>query len=189
MKALIRKDLYLFRQVWLFLIIIVVFAVIPNSSMSVFATVYAAMIPYMTIAFDEQSKWDQLAAMMPYSILNLVLSKFLMGYALIVCAAVLSLLAGLVWSTASPLMPLLGACVGLVMMAITMPLIFWLGVEKGRMLFILLIVAVAVGASLLLNMGSVNGELISIGLPVLAVAFNAVSVPLSVRLYARHYRT
>ena len=41
---------------------------------------YAAMMPISALAYDENCKWDQLAAMMPYSVRDIVLSKYLFGY-------------------------------------------------------------------------------------------------------------
>ena len=63
----------------IFLVLLVAFALIPGYSMSAFAVMYAAMLPMTALAYDERSKWDTLAAMMPYSTGALVLSKYLLG--------------------------------------------------------------------------------------------------------------
>ena len=66
MKALLWKDICLLRrQLRLFIFAVLVFAAIPNGYIQLFAVAYASMLPYNTIALDEQSHWDQLAAMMP----------------------------------------------------------------------------------------------------------------------------
>lgn len=68
MKGLFIKDLYtLAKQMKIFLLMIVVFAVVPNGSMAGFAIVYSAMLPMTSLAYDERSHWDELAATMPYS--------------------------------------------------------------------------------------------------------------------------
>jgi energy-coupling factor transporter ATP-binding protein EcfA2 len=59
---------------------LLIFTIIPNMNLSSIAIVYAAMLPITVIAYDERSKWDQLAAMMPYSKRELVFSKYLLGY-------------------------------------------------------------------------------------------------------------
>ncbi len=81
MKALLWKDICLLRrQLRLFIFAVLVFAAIPNGYIQLFAVAYASMLPYNTIALDEQSHWDQLAAMMPYSDRDVVLSKYLVGW-------------------------------------------------------------------------------------------------------------
>ena len=91
MKGLLWKDFYLInRQMRFFFLIILVFAVVPNYYIQLFAITYAGLLPYSTIAHDEQSHWDVLAGMMPYSVRDLVLSKYLLGW---VSALIISLLA------------------------------------------------------------------------------------------------
>lgn len=149
MKGLLLKDLYvLTAQMRFFLVLILLFAVIPSYSMSGFAIIYAAMLPYTSIAYDERSKWDQLAGMMPYSIRQVVLSKFMLGYVCVAIATAVSLLSSLVipGGKASPVSLLTAACVALTIMAVTLPFMLRFGVERGRMLFILVIVAAACGS-------------------------------------------
>ena len=83
-------------------------------------------------------------------------------------------------------------CVGLIMIALTLPLMFRFGVEKGRMFFVLFIVVLACGgAGLVQGVSSADDapaalqSLVGFGVPALAVVLTAVSVPLSVRLYDR----
>ena len=66
MKALLLKDFYvLWKQMKAFLVLILLFSALPGSYNAIFAVTYAAMLPYSCVAYDERSKWDQLAAMMP----------------------------------------------------------------------------------------------------------------------------
>ena len=65
MSALILKDFYvLWKQMRLFLLLLLVFSAIPGSFNSTFVVVYAAMLPYTAMAYDERSKWNQMAAML-----------------------------------------------------------------------------------------------------------------------------
>lgn len=197
MKALVIKDLcVLIRQMRVFLLMVIVFAVLPGSNMTVFAVVYAAMMPYTALAYDERSHWDQLARTMPYSTRDLVVSKYVLGWLFTAAAAAVALLAGLIErrfipQAVSPATVALSFCVGLMMMAVTLPPMFRFGVEKGRMLFILVMVVVACGSA-----GLVGGIAESAGtqvllprlmlaLPLAAVVLTAVSVPLSVKLYEK----
>ena len=81
MKALILKDTYvIWRQMKYFLVMLLLFCALPNGFNNAFAVVYAAMLPYTALAYDERSKWDQLAAMMPYSTRDIVLGKYVFGW-------------------------------------------------------------------------------------------------------------
>ena len=80
MKGLLLKDWYtLTRQLKFILAMLVFFSILPGYSTVSFALVYAAMLPITALAYDERSKWDELAAMMPYSVRELVLSKYILG--------------------------------------------------------------------------------------------------------------
>ena len=92
MKALLLKDWYVLRkQAWAYLIIVLVWGAIPSEVLNLLAVVYGAMIPYTAMAYDERSKWDQMAAMMPYSIRDIVLSKYLLGWVCSVAAGLCSM--------------------------------------------------------------------------------------------------
>ncbi|MCI2055540.1 MAG: ABC-2 transporter permease [Oscillibacter sp.] len=198
MKGLLLKDLYvLTRQMRVFLLFIVVFSVIPGSNMTVFAVVYAAMMPYTALAYDERSHWEQMAGMMPYSTRQIVVSKYILGWIFTVCAAVVAAVAGVIETRfglngSSPLIAGLSLCVGIIMMDITLPPMFRLGVEKGRMFFIILMVLAACSSATLVS-GIVESSatstlvpLMTLALPVGAIVLTAISIPLSVKCYEKH---
>lgn len=202
MKALLKKDIFvLLRQMKMFLLMIAIFAAIPQGNMTVFAIVYCGMLPYTAMAYDERSKWDDLAAMMPYSASDMVMSKYVLGWLAVGCATVLSALSNFllglfVTTDFSPAALLPYMCMGFLMMAVTMPLMFRFGVEKGRMFFILLMVFVAVGgAGLVAGLvdSGESGEIpktmlafVQLGIPVLSAALTAISIPLSMAMYKKH---
>ena len=115
MKGLLLKDiLTLYKQTKIILLLMVVFACIPGLPTSAFAVFYGAMMPITALAYDERSKWDELAAMMPYSTRHVPLNtETLISIPLVASGALL-------------------------MMLIHLPLMFRLGVEKGRIIYILL---------------------------------------------------
>ena len=203
MKGLLIKDFYsIVSQLKLFLIIIIAFALVPGYSVSAFAMVYAALLPINALAWDEQSKWDNLARMMPYSKFDLVFSKYIIGYISILSAAVLCTGFAFVYSFFPSSEPLnissvvMFACSGaggLLLMALNLPLMFRLGVEKGRLLF-----GIMVGVSCVLiavaNGIIDDGKELFIQIPpsgiiaaVIAalVLINAVSVMLSMKWYGK----
>lgn len=199
MKGLLIKDFgVLARQMRLFLFMILIFAFIPGN-MAAFAVVYAAMMPYTSLAFDERSKWDQLAAMMPYSTRDLVLSKYVLGWIFAGGTAILSLLAGLVESqftnrAVTPSTAILSFCIGVVIMDLTLPPMFRFGVEKGRMLFILIIVIFACSAAGIIGAITEDPNMVALStilnwlIPVLTFVVTLISIPLSIHFYKKRNR-
>lgn len=194
MSALLLKDFYvMWKQLKIFLVIILVFSAFPGGYNTVFAVAYAAMLPYSCIAYDERSKWDHLAAMMPYSPRQLVLSRYALGWiaAAIACGLSLALQRIVALVTKTSLYPdtlLISFFMCLTIMAITLPLIFRFGVERGRLIMFFLIFLVCGSAGAL---GAVSEDLSGV-LPApvwlivpAALVLTAVSIPLSVRCYIR----
>ena len=203
MKALLLKDfLTLSRYLRMALLFVVIFACIPGGSMAAYALVFAAMIPITALAYDEQSKWPRLAAMMPYTTRQLVASKYVLGYIMlggaillsVVSTVVTTLVRGDVLDPASLSMLFILACAASLILAVIMPLILRFGVEKGR-LVMLVGVAVIVGITFVLGeddglMTAMDASLVTVTAVFLAVcvAVNALSIPLSVRIYRRKNR-
>ncbi len=204
MKALLIKDFYmLIKQMKTFIILILVFAIMPGTSVTAFAIVYSAMIPMTAIAYDEGCKWNRFAAMMPYSVKILVFEKYLFGYIMVVLAAILSalseLISGLVtgegFSVEKLTVIMAVVCVALIMQALNLPFIYKLGVEKGRFVYLAFFVLVfAVLGLFEINTVPVIGMLPNIqisilllGLLLLAVTIicNVGSVLLSARFYEK----
>ena len=199
MSALLLKDYYvIFRQMKIFLLLILVFSCIPGAFYSTFAVVYASMLPYTALAYDERSHWDQMAAMMPYSDRDLVLSKYVFGWLSTAAAAaasfVLQTVLAAVWPGAEgPSVPviLLSVCVAVCILDITLPMMFRFGVEKARLAMFLIIFLVCAGAGAISVIDQSGGPDFGFQMwapPAVAVVMTAVSVPLSVRFYGRRRR-
>ncbi len=200
MKALILKDFYvMWKQTKILLVLILVFSCLPGALYPTFAGAYAAMQPYTAMAYDERSKWNQLAAMLPYADREIVLGKYFFGYLSIAVAAGLSLVIQTVltavWDRAadnlSPSAIPLAMAVGVCILALTLPLMFRFGVEKGRLMMLLIIFLVCGGAGAITGISSDlsgGGRYLALALPaaVLAAAvLTAVSIPVSLRMYRR----
>ncbi len=192
MKALVRKDFYvLWKQMRIIVLILSLMSVVGGTFNSVFVVVWCSMLPFTAIAYDERSHWDQLAAMMPYSRRDLVLSKYVLGWLSMAAAMALSL----VFQTAVSLftheipglstlaMSFLG---GILALDITLPMVFRFGVEKGRWGFMLIVFGVAILGGITAEMAeglpSIPAPALAL-LPLAAIAATAVSVPLSIKLY------
>lgn len=197
MSGLLLKDWYvLTKQLKLMLLILVIFACILGPSMASFAIIYAAMLPVTAMAYDERSKWNELAIMMPYSPKELVGCKYMLGLISVGVAFTLSLamqfaaslIRGETFSAESLLLLLFISCLALLLLAINLPVMFKLGVEKGRIAFaILLCGGVVAGMTLSDKLLSLLSKLTSITLPtvgilVITAVIFTVSIPVSVKL-------
>ena len=199
MKALIIKDTYvIWRQMKYFLILILIFSALPSGFNNAFAVIYTSMLPYTALAYDERSKWDQLAAMIPYSTRDAVLSKYVFGWLCIGGAAVLSGLLQMALSLVVDRVFLPGVMVlsvlgAVCILAISLPLMFRMGVEKGRlaMFLVIFLVCGAAGAIAHIAESVGSGTVFAFQGPVLgvtllaALVLTAVSVPLSMRFYTK----
>ncbi len=153
MKSLLLKDFYVItKQLKIFLIIIPVIALTTGEAMSTFSILLGAVLPMTAIAYDERSKWNELASMMPYSKFDLIFSKYLLGYLCMFGAALLVFIGqiigknnGLVVIDDDINVLLFAVMGGLIFIAINTPILFKFGSEKGRFVFI--ITMALVGAS------------------------------------------
>ena len=198
MKALIKKDIFtVLKSMKVFLVIIILFSIIPGFSASSFAVVYASMLPLTALAYDERSKWDTLAATMPYSPWQIVGSKYALGYLGLAGSILLTLAAqaatrllGVAFDAASSESVLYAACTGLMMTALSLPAAFRLGVEKGRLMLIALLVcilAVVLLSDRLTQVFSADTSAVSFRIAALIffAAINAASIALSAKLYEK----
>ena len=126
-----------------------------------------------------------------------MLSKYLLGSFLAFCAALIALAAQVALSLfqhtsvdLDALVALLAVlCSAYLLLAINMPLLFKLGVERGRLAFLILtvvtVLTVIAGADKLLNLRVPNATFLWIagGCLVCIVIVNALSVLLSIKFY------
>lgn len=188
MRALLLKDCYvLIGQMKTFLFMLVFFALIFRGNAGSFAIFYAMMLPVTALAYDEQAKWPQLAVMLPYSLRDIVLSKYALGW---ICALVISAVSLLqmfidpesFWVVA------IVFCVAMGFLAFVLPLVFWLGTEKGRMLMIALLAGIfgiiSAVSFISFKFGGVTPLLLAVSLGVVLL-LNLLSIALSVKLYKR----
>ena len=146
MKGLLLKDLYvLLRQMRLFMGAILVLCVV-NEQLATFGIMYAAMLPYTALAYDEHCRWHQLAAMLPCRPRDIVLSKYVIGWLLMGCFAAFSLamnaLLGRLGSELHISAVISALSLACICLAILLPIMFRFGVEKGRMSIILIFVVI-----------------------------------------------
>lgn len=194
MKGLLLKDIYVVtKQLTIFLIAIPILGLTGGSTMSTFAILLGSVLPMTAIAYDERSKWNELAVMMPYSKKDLIINKYLLGYLCMLGASTLVVIGQLIASfinkkpfSDSFNMLMLAICGGLLFIAINTPILFKFGSEKGRFVFIIAMALIGAGGPILAN---IDPQLL---LPILnvspvvflfaAIILNAVSIIVSLKI-------
>ncbi|MEG0127480.1 MAG: ABC-2 transporter permease [Clostridia bacterium] len=199
MKGLLLKDLFVItKQLKLFLIVIPIMSLFGGGSMAGLAILMGAVLPMTAIAYDERSKWNEMAVMMPYSKQSLVLSKYLLGYLCMLGAAVLVLLGhsiaamvGLQRMQGNITLLMMYLSMGMIFIAINTPILFRFGSEKGRFVFIIAMGLVAASSTFLKGTGNAVLRSLTDALPLLlffgAAVLNLLSMVLSVRMKGRKW--
>lgn len=199
MSGLIIKDGYtMIKQTKVLLILTILFAVIPSDFMFGYSVFYAAMMPITALAYDERAKWDKFAGMLPYSAGQIVGSKFIIGYLSVGCVFLLTLISKVIFAgmrgetlTMESLASLLLIiCVAVLVQAVNLPIMFWIGVEKGRMIFVLFTVLMVTASVTLLEDFNVTAfniapNILMIGALVIAIVGNLISFQISKIVYIK----
>ena len=193
MKGLLKKDLLvLTKQLLIFMLIIPILSLSGNVMMVV-AVAFGAMLPMTAVAYDDQSKWNELAVMFPYSKMDLVFSKYLLGYVCMLGTGTLAVVGqGILYALGKGDMDgawtmLWGGLVcGLLFIAINNPVIFKFGAEKGRYVYIAAMALVGASVPFLkeMNINFRPDQMhLSKGLILgLVVVLNMISVLISIRI-------
>ena len=191
MKGLLLKDAYMAAKYCrAYLLIVAVFLIAaPFSGDNLFLMMYpcilASMVPVNLLAYDAQSKWEQYAGTLPCSRAQLVSAKYLIGlFASCGVLVLIALVQGIRMAVGSIPVQALGSLMAMSMIssfvvpAITLPLIFRFGPEKGRILY-MVVVGIACGISAMVSITqspTLFSREISTELPVLGLICLAAAV-------------
>ncbi len=203
MKGLLLKDFYQaakycrsYLLICLVFLGISLFAPDSNDFFVVYPCLLAGMVPVNLIAYDTSSRWEIMSLTMPWSRAQLVSAKYLMGLLCEVCAIFLTVLCqGLKMGAAFSIgaMGELFATllsIALLLPALMLPLIFKLGVEKGRVFYLggigVIMALVGIGYARIAESGihwdiSVPPMLI----PLISIVLYILSWRLSIRFYEK----
>ena len=202
MIGLIRKDLYMaWAYCKTFILILAVFIAVglageENSFFILYPMIIGMMLPVSLISYDERFKWHLACDAMPVSRAMVVSSKYvltlltvLLVFAVIMLAQWfrLSRLGAVerIWELPGILLPM-----GLVGPAILMPVIFRLGVEKGRIFYFVLVGVVCAAAVMFGSGQNPVNPTAEIALPgwvlvLVSLGIFLLSWPLSIALYKK----
>jgi len=166
-----------------------------------FSVIFMSMLPISGMGWDERSKWDHYALTMPYTRKDMVLSKYvfsiLCAFAAILVYIIATIVKCYIEKQPFDFLDLINQAglllsAGLIFSIINYPILFKFGVEKGRLLFILMTVIIASVSSTLLafvkadpvKIESFVQKVTVFMLPV-SVVLLLVSAALSIRIYEK----
>ena len=156
MKGLLLKDLYMMRKycrsylviVGVFTIMAVVLPFVEDGNrstlfLSAYPVLLAGILPVTLISYEEKSKWNQYVGIFPYTKREQVSVKYLdmlavlsigLSLAAISQGVTLAATASFHWETYILLLEGI-LLTGLLSPCILLPVVFWFGVEKGRIVY------------------------------------------------------
>lgn len=141
MSGLLYKEWMSFWRSRMLLILLLVFAAIP--AMHGYAAAFVGMLPFMLIQMDEQAHWGRFALTLPYSDLQLVLPKYLLGWGLALAMALIAsvslFVSGAAFAEALTYGLFLLAAMSL-LSAVICPVAFRFGTQRARFFFIFIVV-------------------------------------------------
>ena len=204
MKGLLLKDWFvIWKQCRYLLFVPAVFLAVSALSddsqfFAIFAFLLSAMYPMTVMGLDEQSKWERYALTMPFRRRDLVLSKYLLSFCSLFLYGVLYLLLVLLFKhdpeamKVSVMLTSVGISIGILYSALAYPFQFKLGMEKGRIWYLILIVVVCgngaalaamLGDEISLNLLLTWMDCLLLILPLAALSLFGLSAFLSIKLY------
>jgi len=206
MIGLLLKELYTLRQyLKTLLFMLVLFAVIsagldnPSAFLEGFIILMSAMLTISSFSYDEMSKWNRYALAMPLTRKEIVGSKYLLSIVLCLTGAAISFVISQIVLIIKPMeefglreqLLTVGAilCVAFIFIGLLMPLTFQFGVEKSRLLMILVFATPTAGILVLSKMGipmPSESSIITFAkvIPVFTVALYVLSYWISVKIFS-----
>ncbi len=200
MKGLLLKDAYIILKqcrsyVYIFIIANAIGLAFSQQGMfySIYSCLIVSLLPTTLLSYDERDKWDVYAQSLPFSKARLVSSKYLIG--LLGCIAslfIIVLLKSIFQHSSLSVYFSLALTGSLVLMApaIVLPFMFRFGVEKGRVLYTVLVVAVCAAGGFVSSalsdsaiVAKISGNTLIMLIPVISLLLYAASWLISIKLY------
>lgn len=154
MKSLVLKDLYNIghnSKTMIFMLLLFACIFIPSSGTETYiimSGILCSMMIITTFSFDETSNWTKYAMIMPVSRKDVVAGKFIVLFIFSAIGVINGLVIGFIggilthrvdYSSLTDIVTLFavmlaGLIVAVILGSISIPLMFWFGAEKARML-------------------------------------------------------
>ncbi|MBD3109682.1 ABC-2 transporter permease [Bacillus sp. AGMB 02131] len=203
MKSLILKDLLAFQSYVKTLLLFVLFFTIITFSMddasflSGMIILWMAMLPISSFSYDQHAKWDLFAQTLPVTRKQIVKAKYVIGLLFVSFATVLAIILNMIVSSMKSLpiewnvlieSNVMIGIVALVFLSILFPLIYKFGVEKSRMLIIVVVAIPSVIFIYFSNnnldlLNNVTPQILLAGEVVVAIIVMGISYITSLKIY------
>lgn len=204
MKGLLLKDFYMIQKYCRsFILIVAVFLFVSclgtdNTFFAFFPVLIAGMIPVTLISYDEREKWNIYSETMPYTRVQIVSGKYLVGLIFEFSVFLVSVVAQACRMTITvtfamnQFIPfaLTLFVIGLIGPSLLLPFIFRFGAEKGRIAYYVLIGALCAAGTILVSTGikladKLQSEWVMIFIAILTVTVFICSWGLSILFYKK----
>lgn len=156
MKGLLRKDLYLsWATCRTFLLLMLIFVGVgavneEDSFFVIYPMIIGMMLPVSLLSYDERSHWNRACDAMPCTRAQVVSAKYLLTLTAVLGVLLLTMLTrgirlapqgrlGELWRLIPRLLP-----IGLLGPSLLLPVVFRMGVEKGRLFYFVLVGVICV---------------------------------------------
>lgn len=149
MKGLIIKDLINLKKQSKIIGALAIFYLLisitskNNSMFGAMILLLFTMMPITAISYDEKANWDKYGLTMPVSRIDMVLSKYILGLILSVFAVILNFIAQILMGTEmnaeNITVIFVLFSISIIFFSLILPIMFKFGVEKGRMLMIVVL--------------------------------------------------
>ncbi len=198
MKGLLIKDLYALKKQGKVMAALIIFYLafsIATKNLGLFSSVsisLSILLPITSMSLDEYNKWDTYAVSMPVSRKSIVLSKYILGLGLNITITIIVCIVNFIFvyfgansnygDVVATGLNIAGG--GVLLLSILLPIIYKFGVEKARLLMLLIFLVPALVFALLPEMDwNINAKpLLYIG-PVLLIFILLLSIAISSRIY------
>ncbi|WP_333860550.1 ABC-2 transporter permease [Clostridium sp.] len=199
MKGLILKDFMNLKQQWkvwaIFLIFYGFMSVSTKSnSMGAMIIVMCAILPTTFMSYDEKANWDKYALSMPLSRDDMVLSKYIISIFFFAAAFLLNIVLNLLMGSTEIEKMLFESTilstVGILYISIILPILFKYGVEKSRLIVLMVFFApwIIVVLFLKLNIDVPYKQIFnkpSLILPLISIVIFIISILISLNIYKK----
>lgn len=196
MKGTIIKDLKnIFGQAIYYLVLLVIFMLVTIFTKNLYfytgaIDFFVIAVPVSALAYDEKDHWDTFALAAGITRSELAISRYLLSLLVFVPLWAISFIivaATGLWDTENLTVLFMYGAIGLLLIDIALPFIYKVGVEKGRLGYIVMVViVVALGGALASVIETISGNsvfYVSLILLAVAVAGLFLSMKISCRIY------
>lgn len=168
MKGLLLKDLYMLRKYSAsYILILVVFSAVSlfgdgNMFFTIYPVIFAGILPVNLLSYDEKSKWISYGMTFPYSRSQMVSAKYIMSLIILFAAMAYILIVQMLKYFAFDsdmgvffnILPIMIIC-GVIPQVLMLPIVFRVGVEKGRLGYMIMIFVVCAAIPIINEMTDV----------------------------------